>query len=80
VGNLIPPAGADVSKWFSNIPSGTPFTPGKVSLDYSMQLAFGLANFKTAHTIAAEKNIVRRKLLLNQALIDASTPANGERQ
>jgi hypothetical protein len=80
VGNLIPPAGADVSKWFSNIPSGTPFTPGKVSLDYSMQLAFGLANFKTAHTIAAEKNIVRRKLLLNQAMIDASTPANGERQ
>jgi hypothetical protein len=78
--NLIPPPGADVSKWFTNIPSGTTFTPGKISLDYSMQLAFGLANFRTAHAISAEKNAIRRKLLLNQALIEASTPANGEKQ
>ncbi|MDP3674373.1 MAG: hypothetical protein Q8R44_04660 [Novosphingobium sp.] len=50
VTNLFPPTPADIPRWFVNLPSGQPFTPGKVSNDYSMQVAFGLANFASVDT------------------------------
>jgi hypothetical protein len=80
VNNLIPPPGADVSKWFTNIPSGTPFTPGKVSLDYSLQLAFGIANFRTAQSIAAETNRAKRAQKMKDAMGDGRTTARGGKQ
>ena len=33
-------------KWFRNIPAGEPFTPGKVSGDYSLQLMIGYSNYE----------------------------------
>jgi hypothetical protein len=43
----IPPANASLAtlrRYFRNIKSGTPFTPGQLSLDYSLQLQNGIAN------------------------------------
>jgi hypothetical protein len=44
-----PPGGANPTpavqrQYFRNIKSGTPFTPGQVALDYSLQLQNGIAN------------------------------------
>lgn len=49
-GQLMPPRNveqdsAEWMKWFRNVKSGEPFTPGSVSLDYSLQLAAGIHNF-----------------------------------
>jgi hypothetical protein len=33
-------------RWFRNIPAGEPFTPGKVSGDYSLQLMIGYSNYE----------------------------------
>jgi hypothetical protein len=36
---------AVIAGYFRNIPAGTPFTAGQYSLDYSMQLQNGIANW-----------------------------------
>jgi hypothetical protein len=54
VANLFPPnpaTPADIDEWFRNIKSGQPFTLGKPALDYSMQLAFGIAGFEAQKAI-----------------------------
>jgi len=63
---MVPPTGTDPAPWFRNIPAGTPFSAtGSVSLDYSLQVTVGLANFKSAHkaanpaTPAAELSAIR---------------------
>ncbi|HEY3037272.1 MAG TPA: hypothetical protein VGJ66_00965 [Pyrinomonadaceae bacterium] len=38
------PTSAQLKSYFRNILSGTPFTPGYTSLDYSLQLQVGIAN------------------------------------
>jgi hypothetical protein len=46
---VIPPAtsptNAQLKSYFRNVSSGVPFTPGYTSLDYSLQLQVGIANF-----------------------------------
>jgi hypothetical protein len=42
---MVPPQGATPQErlpWFRNIPAGQPFTPGRQSLDYSLQMAVGV--------------------------------------
>ncbi len=39
---------ADLERWFRNIPAGTPFDDRYTSLDYSLQLQVGIANFLKA--------------------------------
>ncbi len=53
IANLLPPKGANPARWFQNIPSGKPFTPGKQSNDYSMNMAFGFAGFAAANAVKA---------------------------
>ena len=36
-------------KWFVNTPAGQPFQPGQASQDYSLQLTFGIRQFKAAN-------------------------------
>jgi hypothetical protein len=53
--NGIPPANptsAQLKSYFRNIKAGTPFTPGYTSLDYSLQLQVGVANFVNAAATA----------------------------
>jgi hypothetical protein len=38
-------------KWFVNTPAAQPFQPGQASHDYSLQLTFGIRQFKTAHPV-----------------------------
>lgn len=40
------PDSEDFMNWFRNFRAPTPFTPGAVSLDYSLQLMAGIANFR----------------------------------
>jgi len=78
--NGIPPANptnAQLRSYFRNIKSGTPFTPGYTSLDYSLQLQVGIANFvssgalvplvgphgPTGFGIAAPHNAMRRRAM-----------------
>jgi len=49
IGVMVPPANTDTSKWFQNIPSGTPFDVDRKSLDYSLQLQVGIQNFLTSN-------------------------------
>ena len=67
IGTMIAPPGVNPALWFRNIPSGTPFNKGAQSLDYSLQLAVGLANFYAAHKVAqaatpGTKALVKRTL------------------
>jgi hypothetical protein len=48
------PTSADLKSYFRNIKSGTPFTPGYTSLDYSLQLQVGVAKWVAA---AATPNV-----------------------
>lgn len=43
---LVPVPGRDPEYWFRNVPAGTPFRPGVQSLDYSLQFAVGVHNFR----------------------------------
>jgi hypothetical protein len=47
------PTNAQLLSYFRNIKSGTPFTPGYTSLDYSLQLQVGIAKFVASGTPAA---------------------------
>ena len=61
IGAMIPPsAPADPSRWFQNIPSGTPFDAGKTSLDYSLQQEVAFFNYQAAKTIRSLKGKAER--------------------
>ena len=51
-GVMIPPQGTNPSAWFRNIPSGQPFDPGRLALDYSLQLSVGITNFMAEVAVA----------------------------
>ena len=59
-GALIPPKGADPAPWFRNIAAGSPFDPGRQSLDYSLQLSVGLSNFQAAQALARTPDLAAR--------------------
>ncbi len=44
-GRKVLPDSDEWMTWFRNIKAGQPFTPGKTSLDYSLQLSVGIQNF-----------------------------------
>ena len=49
---MVPPTNATNQQrlpWFVNTPAGQPFKPNQVSHDYSLQLTFGIRQFKTAN-------------------------------
>jgi hypothetical protein len=49
---LTPPTGSSNQQrlaWFRNIKAGQPFQPGQSSQDYSLQLTFGMRQFKAAN-------------------------------
>ena len=55
VAPLTPPSGstdAQRLKWFKNVPAGQPFQAGQASQDYSLQLTFGIRQFKAANPVA----------------------------
>ena len=70
-----PPAPADIARWFANLPSGQPFTRGKVSNDYSMQVAFGLANFAGVDTALHHPDPAVRKAAASANLKANSAPS-----
>lgn len=77
--NMIPPSGQDPSRWFQNLPSGTPFDTGAISTDYSLQVQVGLTNFANAQAVAkAPSDKARKSLLKAQAVEDASPPRDGD--
>lgn len=51
VAPMIPTGTTDAQKlkWFKNIPAGQPFQANQASLDYSLQLEFGIRQFKAAN-------------------------------
>jgi hypothetical protein len=54
VRGMMPPKGTtDVSPWFQNIMTGTPFDAGAHSTDYSLQISVGIANFLEQKKIQA---------------------------
>ena len=57
----------DIANWFRNVPAGTPFDAKATALDYSLQLAFGIANFQKARTLSAvsdptAKAVIQKKI------------------
>ncbi|HET9638006.1 MAG TPA: hypothetical protein VFP12_02250 [Allosphingosinicella sp.] len=74
---MFPPQGADVAHWFRNIKSGQLFTPPGQSLDYSLQVAFGIQNFdEQTATLAAPAGSSKRKRL-QAAAADPLPPRDG---
>ncbi|MBU1376110.1 MAG: hypothetical protein KKE02_24215 [Alphaproteobacteria bacterium] len=70
--------GADPKRWFQNVPSGTPFDPGRQSMDYSLQLAVGLADFQQAQKIkSAPTPTLRAKFLQERIMQDSRPPRDG---
>jgi hypothetical protein len=80
VNNLFPPQNAKpavIAKWFQNIKSGTPFTQGQSSLDYSMQLAFGIAGFEALKTAQNQPSLGERERLKAVFMRDAAVSSRG---
>lgn len=77
VAKLLPPKGADPAPWFVNLKSGTPFTPGKQSSDYSMQIAFGLANFGQTQIARSHPDPEMRKVAAAQLEASHASPLRG---
>ncbi len=73
-GPMIPPKGVDPSPWFQNIPSGTPFTPGQTSMDYSLQMEVGISNFMKAAQLAHAPTAKARTLLLRKLQAQEERP------
>jgi hypothetical protein len=67
------PALAGDPRWFRNIPSGSPFSAGGVTFDYSLQLWAGWRNFQQAHKIA-KATPDERKALVEQAIAASTRP------
>ena len=74
VANLLPPTEKDIPQWFINLPSGRALGPGKVSSDYSMQVAFGLANFAGAQAARSHPDPEVRKAAATELLRANSRP------
>jgi hypothetical protein len=72
----VPPRGAspaDLARYFRNVAAATPFTDGQMSLDYSLQLQNGIANWAQATGLrfpapADTFGPVRRKLRVSGAV------------
>ncbi len=77
VNNLLPPPGVDPTPWFQNIYSGKPFTPGKISNDYSMNLAFGLASFASVQAANKTSDPTARKAAQDALIVKSSAPPRG---
>ena len=74
---MFPPDGEPVARWFRNIPSGQPFSAPANPLDYSLQVAYGIQNFKDQMaTIAAPDGSAKEKKLLSTAA-DPLPPRDG---
>ena len=74
---MIPPS-TNPGRWFQNIPSGQPFDAGRIPLDYSLQLALGIKNFKTAQMVAAQPtSAARRQMSKAVAEAGARSPRDG---
>lgn len=75
-GAMIP--SGDPAPWFRNIPSGVPFNQGRQSLDYSLQLAVGLANFNDRQQISMAPTVARRlQLIQRYHRADTKPPRDG---
>lgn len=68
------PLGGNVAPWFTNIPSGTPFDAGRQSLDYSLQLSVGLANYNSSIAVLNAPSADLRKALTTQLESSDATP------
>ena len=80
-GTMVPSQGADPSRWFQNIKSGVPFDAGRQSLDYSLQLTVGLANFHQAQALVnAPSPQLRESLKRKQLQQQTHPPRDGGRQ
>ncbi|MFM9853389.1 MAG: hypothetical protein ACKVOJ_11375 [Sphingomonadaceae bacterium] len=80
VNNLLPPnpsTPADIAKWFQNIKSGVPFTPHKTSLDYSMQVAFGISGFESLKTARNQPDPAERVRLKAEFMRDSALSSRG---
>ena len=72
----LPPSGASpavLAQYFRNVEAGTPFTDGEMSLDYSLQLQNGIANWAQATGVrfpapADEFGPVRRRLRVSRTV------------
>lgn len=74
--SMIPsPAGNPL--WFRNVPSGTPFTTGSASLDYSLQIQVGIQNFNTAHAAANPQAPLAQRQEMMRQLTDTTPPRDG---
>lgn len=70
--------GPDPNRWFQNLKSGQPFDPGRQSMDYSLQLSVGLANFLAAQQINnAPTPALKAKLLKAQTIREKRPPRDG---
>lgn len=77
-GTMVPPRNADPAPWFRNLNSGTPFDPGRQSLDYSLQVSVGLSNFAAAQALARSPDpATHRNLLTRLIQMDARPPRDG---
>jgi hypothetical protein len=75
---MMPLAGDDPRHWFRNIRSGQPFDPGARSLDYSLQLSTGIANFREAQKLASQSTLRDRITRYNQIKsLDPRPPRDG---
>jgi hypothetical protein len=69
-GQMFPPS-------FANLPAGTPFTPGANSLDYSLQLAAGIQNFKAKQAEAKAAPNSPQLESVQATLADTRPPRDG---
>jgi hypothetical protein len=74
---LIPAAGQDPGLWFRNVRSGQPFSPDGISTDYSLQLSFGIANFRAQHQLSAASQPMRQQMMRSIQERERLTPRGG---
>ncbi|HEX6374771.1 MAG TPA: hypothetical protein VFZ91_03520 [Allosphingosinicella sp.] len=74
---MFPTPPKPTSWWFRNIPSGQPFQPPANSLDYSLQVAFGIQNFNEAKATQAAPAGSAKKKRLQAAASDPLPPRDG---
>jgi hypothetical protein len=63
--SLIPAAGQDPALWFRNLRSGQPFTPDGISTDYSLQLSFGISNFRAQQQLLSATPPMLKQIIQN---------------
>jgi hypothetical protein len=62
---------------FTDLAAGAVFQPPGTSLDYSLQVAIGIANFKSAHALAAAPEGSPRKAMLRAKAANPIPPRDG---